>query len=236
MTRAQLLPRWSFRSAVLSEHCTLPPHAKLILVALDNYRSEKKPEPFPSQEALAADTGLGVSTIRRLLMLAVSEGWVVKSARYKPGGGRTSDCYGLSIPESIALKLSGKAESIPPDVSGMTGGIPPKLGGEVVHKTLSVHNGGSQKLVAPYVALWREHHGEPPYARLHRAVQTVIKASNPEEALRAFTGWVTSPDFKYGVENFAGRWKDYLPRTIQMYTPSGEPTPEARAFLEGLRL
>ena len=106
MPPAQLLPRHSFRSTVLSEFSDLPSVARLVLVALDDYRSDKSPVPYPSQGALCDDTGLALRTVRDALAIAQERGWCYRTKRVTTRGKRLTDAYVLMVPDEIAARAA----------------------------------------------------------------------------------------------------------------------------------
>lgn len=118
MADAVLLARWSFRALVLSGlHWTREregakierppsPHgisigARCFLVALDQHRSESSPQPFPSQDLLAAECGCSVDSIARFFREAKEAGWVERIDRGVTSHGRLAPAYNLLVPEAI---------------------------------------------------------------------------------------------------------------------------------------
>lgn len=98
---AHLAPRWSYAATVLSPESGLSSLARLCLLALDGYRSDRSSTAFPSLAELEEATGLDASTVRAKLLEAMELGWLKKLARYKEGGGRDTNGYELLLPERI---------------------------------------------------------------------------------------------------------------------------------------
>lgn len=98
---AHLAPRWSYAATVLSPESGLSSLARLCLLALDGYRSDRSSTAFPSLAELEEATGLDASTVREKLTEAMTLGWLKKLARYKEGGGRDTNGYELLLPERI---------------------------------------------------------------------------------------------------------------------------------------
>lgn len=68
---------------------------KFVLVTLANYANSAG-ECFPGVTRLSRDTGLDERTVQRALGKLVKLGLIVRVARYRKGGGRTSDRCVLS--------------------------------------------------------------------------------------------------------------------------------------------
>lgn len=146
------------------------------MVAIDNYRSEKSPTPFPSQATLAADTGMSERTVRDALHDAHHGGWVRRVRRNTATGARTTDGYELLVPAEVAARLP-----LPADFAGPTGKslqtLPAISAGEVVKYELS-REPETKTLVAPSATL-------PPASKAPKAKGGIRKA----EAIRVFAYW-----------------------------------------------
>ena len=154
MPAAHLLPRWSYRSTVMSADCPLPSLVRFVLVALDNYRSDKSPVPYPSQRMLAVDTALSERAVRDALAQAEEHGWVIRVPRWKQGGGRMTDGYELLIPAGIPAK--GSAMAIPERPAAMptipapdAGGIPARGARELSIRTVQKDRIDNSRLREP---------------------------------------------------------------------------------------
>lgn len=77
-----------------------------LLVTYADYGSTADREVWPSRETLAADLGIGVSTVDRWLSRLVDTGWIEVRKRTWDSGLRRANIY--------VLKSSGTAESVPP--------------------------------------------------------------------------------------------------------------------------
>ncbi len=106
MPAAHLLPRWGFRSAVLSDAHQLTPTARLLLVAIDEYRSGKAPVPFPGQRLLAADMNMTDRTVREAMHEAEAAGWLGRERRTTGRGRRAADALVLQVPDVVAEALA----------------------------------------------------------------------------------------------------------------------------------
>ena len=120
----------------MSPDSGLPCSVRLVLVALDNYRSDKSPVPYPSQAALAADSGLSERHVRRALKVAEATGWVRRQPNWTREG-RTNDRYELLIPLSqpdmMADRQEPTGQSVQPTGQNDTT-QPDTVSGEVVHE------------------------------------------------------------------------------------------------------
>jgi DNA-binding transcriptional ArsR family regulator len=81
---------WAFKQPI--EH-----GPKFVLVALANYASEDG-ECWPSQATIARMTGMDPRTVRRHLADLEQGGYLVRSERKNPDGGRATDIYRLTPP------------------------------------------------------------------------------------------------------------------------------------------
>lgn len=240
---AHLLPRWEYRDAVLSEECALSATAKLVLVIIDGFRSSRSPIPFPSQETIGQRANLTRRTVREALKEAVARGWIQRHTRLGSDGQRLSDAYDLVVPDWFRqLPPPGEEFTHPP------GKCFPTPGEGIAHESdkqansptteapqIGASTGKPSFKIEPYATVWREKVGAPAYARLTKALRPVEKLEGPAAALGAFTAFCDSEDRRFGPEFFAQRYKNYLPKTIQVYTPTGGPTPEFLALLESIR-
>ena len=77
--------------------------------------------------------------------------------------------------------------------------------------------------------LWHELAGAIPAGRLGRALKPVHTALGTEATLQTLRGWLAAGQAKYGPENFARSYRDYLP--IEPYLANGDANP---AFLRAM--
>lgn len=72
----------------------LPPRAKCVYMYLWD-RANHEGTCFPGIKTIAHDTSLSVSTVKRAVADLVCHGLVVKEARFRENGGRSSNLYSL---------------------------------------------------------------------------------------------------------------------------------------------
>lgn len=90
----------SFEATAWAYRQDLPVGRKFLLVALANYADEDH-TCYPGQAKLAAMTGQGERTVRRLLALLEADGYIVREHRQYADGHRNSDRYTLAVGRDI---------------------------------------------------------------------------------------------------------------------------------------
>ena len=222
MPVASVLPRWSFRAAVLSAHSGLPAVVRLVMLGLDSYRSDQSPVPFPSQASLAAITGLSVRSVRGALGYAAEHGWVRRRKRLRADGGRTSDYCEMLIPPDMVQAPPAYLPPTPPAPAAypprhLLPTPPAPVAEEVVktkrptkNRTASAASRRAEPWLKPFVDRFREAAGEPNPGQLAKVMAPIVKEAGEATALEALTHWLTSDDVRFGVNNFGTRWKHYL--------------------------
>jgi len=85
------------------------PTSKLVLMCLANY-CDKDGHAYPGQKKLAQDTGLSVSTIKRVLIALETAKLVTRKHRQRRNGSRTSDEYFLQISKVSKCDLGTKSK------------------------------------------------------------------------------------------------------------------------------
>ena len=121
------------------EQTVRPVGRKFVLVCIADF-TDVNGYSYPSQEAIAAMTDQGISTVREHLRALELEGLIKREHRYKEGGGRTSDGFWLQAPKERLKPPQKKGESIPPKAGAKGKGIPPNL---------SNHTAESQQTIPP---------------------------------------------------------------------------------------
>ena len=93
---------------------------KAVLAALAHHDMRGGNGIFPSQESLAWETELSLSTVRRAVKRLERAGWIVRFKRYL-GGRRTSDRYIIQQAETASPVLpepSWDAATLPVTMTG----------------------------------------------------------------------------------------------------------------------
>ena len=98
MTDRQLRPLFTWRSAIADSE--LPPPARHVALALSLYMNERGASAFPGGELLAKDTGYSLRTVRAMLKLLETTGYVhvVFRGGSPAGGKRQASVYQASVP------------------------------------------------------------------------------------------------------------------------------------------
>ncbi len=102
------------------------PTAKLALICLADH-ADGDGVCFPSQKSLAAKVGVSDRALRDALAWLEAEGFIVRTARHRKDGSRTSDAY--QLPEEAYRKnvpgVRKETPGQPEDSSGLTSFEPP---------------------------------------------------------------------------------------------------------------
>lgn len=229
--------RWDVRDIALSEHCDLPTSARIVLLAIDKYRSTDRPIAFPSQARLAADTGLDVRSIRRMVALLVSTGWMSLEARWRQKGGRSTNLYALHVPQSVKDNMSALL-GIEDIMSGGRGVIEDNMSGayrvfESPTKTLTLgpgENGKAKALPAetwlsPYLKLYGERCGTVEESHLAKCVAPARATLGDEAALKTLGTYLDSSSARFGINYFLQQWRQFVPEKLVL--DNGDLNPKA---------
>ena len=92
---------------------TLGPNKKLVLLCLNSFLGSGGEGCWPSQETMAAMTGLHARTVIRVLSSLKKDGIVLVERRYKSNGERTSNFYRIAF-EALKSLQKSPSDSAPP--------------------------------------------------------------------------------------------------------------------------
>lgn len=127
-----LSPLFTWRSAVASKESRLSPTQRHVALTLSLHMSEKGDSCFPSMARLVDETGLGLSTVRRMMQQLHEAGWLDRQVN---ASGLGTNRYRAMIPESYQVEeprpqRAGSADEPRPQQAG----TPPAAGAKDVNE------------------------------------------------------------------------------------------------------
>lgn len=121
--------RWEWRHMVLSEFGPPLDSHRVVLLVVEAFINDERGVAWPSQEAIARRASKGVRTVRRILALSDTAGWIHRSLFHSPGKSWRLTAYSPRVP--IALKSVVEAKGWNPPAEANTVAAP-SLAGEVI--------------------------------------------------------------------------------------------------------
>ena len=109
---------WSWRHAILKSE--LSPTTRHVLLTLGCHMTDAGDSAFPSQRTIADETGLGVNTVNKHLMIAKDAGWVSVQKLGMAGKKWKLNSYVATWPKGVSLKGSREEQGVSPNDEGVS--------------------------------------------------------------------------------------------------------------------